>query len=354
MSDIRNAAHNLVGKELPGGWTVTEKIVRRVDATGGHFSISYRVKGPNGEAGFCKVLDLRRALYSPDPARVLQNLTESYNAERDLLRLCGSKRLSRIVVALHDGVVTLPDYEMATVNFIIFETADDDIRGVLNHSDEIDVVVRLRCLHHVATGLQQLHKIGGAHQDVKPSNILVFNAANSDHVSKLGDLGRASLRTRDVWHDDLDIVGDPTYAPPEQLYGATPIEFGPRRLACDLYQLGSLACFLFTNWTVNALLARELHPSLHWAIWNGTYAEVRQYVADALGRAVEDVRDCVPEVVADDVVQLVKSLCNPDPALRGYTGSALQSAPPYALDRVVTRLDLLARRVANLPVAKTS
>jgi len=349
MNDRRNAAHNLVGKVLPGEWTVTEKIVRDADATGGNFSVSYHVKGPNGEPGFCKVLDLTRALFAPDPARVLQNLTESYNAERDLLRMCGERRLSRIVVALHDGVIVLPEYQMAAVNFIILETADNDIRGLLNHSDAIDIVVRLRCLHHVATGLQQLHKIGCAHQDVKPSNVLVFNSADPRPESKVGDLGRASHQTREVWHDHLDIVGDPTYAPPEQLYRATPIEFGPRRLACDLYQLGGLACFLFTNWTINALLMRELHPSLNWTNWTGTYADVQRYVGDALGRALEDLRSCAPKSIADDLVELVRALCNPDPALRGYSGPGLRSASGYALDRIVTRLDLLARRAESLP-----
>ena len=67
----------------------------------------------------------------------------------------------------------------------------------------------------MAVGLKQLHGIKISHQDLKPSNVLLYNEG---FVSKIGDLGRSLCADIDAPHDNgINFPGDFTYAPPEYL-----------------------------------------------------------------------------------------------------------------------------------------
>jgi eukaryotic-like serine/threonine-protein kinase len=340
-----NAAELLVGSTLEGGWQVTERLPRRLGATGGNFSVGYRVEHPDGRRGFCKALDYAQALRQPDTPEALRRATEEYIFERDLHRKCEEYRMTRILAALDDGQTVVPDCPIGRVDYIIFELAECDVRRELDIEADLEATLRLRFLHNVAVALRQLHQHNIAHQDIKPSNVLVLRSRDGQRSSKLGDLGRATDASRPAMHDVYDIAGDRNYAPPEQLYGAIPIEFGPRRLACDVYQLGSLATFMFVGATMNSLLSAELYPGHSWRAWAGTYEEVLPYVQDAFGKVIEKVRITITPVVADDLTALIRCLCEPDPSRRGHPGNGITS--PYALQRVVTRLDLLTRRAAK-------
>ena len=317
-------------------------------ATGGNFCTGYLVEGEDGKQGFCKALNLGRAFTSPDPAKLLEEMTKAYNFECEILNKCAGARMSHVVLAVDQGVVEVPGFAIPKVNYIIFEKADGDIRAVLNAVNEVDIAARLRCLHNVAVGLQQLHRQYIAHQDLKPSNVLVFssNAAGTiQATNKVSDLGRATDRAIPARHDEFGIAGDPSYAPPEQMYGATPVEFGPRRLACDLFQLGSLTSFMFTGASVNGLLHQEMHPMHSWRNWVGPYEEALPYIRDAFGRAVARISEEVPAQVRDEVARIISYLCDPDPARRGHpTSRRNASSNPYDLSRIVTQFDLLTKK----------
>jgi serine/threonine protein kinase len=354
---LLNAAEGLDGERLPDGWTVTSRVPDRPGATGGNFSIAYMVKHDDGREGFCKVLNYQMAMFSADPAQALQALVEAYNFEKELLLQCGQERLSRVVLSVGDGQFQRPGYSIPTVSYIIFEIAEGDVRKVMDATPaEITLAVKLRWLHHAATGLRQLHDRGVAHQDVKPSNVLVFPMdGDGERSSKIGDLGRATDPTRPMWHDALPIAADGSYAPPEQSYRATPADFGPRRLACDLYQLGSVATFLVTGASMNALLTLELYPSHHWQSWRGTYTDVLPYVRDAFGRAIARIRDAIgQEEIGRRLAAAVQDLCDPDPMLRGHRVTRTRPGNAYALERIVAEFDLLARRARCYPSQRVS
>jgi hypothetical protein len=105
-----------------------------------------------------------------------------------------------------------------------------------------------------------------------------------------------------------------------------------------------MVCFVFTAVTVNALLKTELHPTHLWGNWRGTYEEVLPYVRDAFGRVVERVRAAAPPMIAGRIGSLVEQLCDPDPFHRGHLRTLSRPGNPYALERIVTELDLLSRR----------
>lgn len=334
---IANPAEQLSGLRLEGGWTVGEMLRRPPESTGGCFSVSYHVVSDGGAKAFLKALDFSEALHAPDPARVLQSLTDAYNFERDLLAQCANGRMDRVVRAIADGTIRgsgLP------VQYLILELADGDVRRHLAAVGRIDVAWKLRALHHIATGLWQLHKVGIAHQDMKPSNALVCNTKET----KVGDLGRAAYKGHKAPSDNCPCAGDPAYAPPELLYNHLPSDWGQRRFGCDLYLLGSMVVFLFAGVSMTSLLLTEMHADYGWRTWTGTFPDVLPYVRDAFNRALQRFHDSLDERLRSELTQIVRQLCEPDPELRGHHSDRQVKVGMLSLERFVSAFNRLARR----------
>lgn len=336
-------ASQLVGVKLSDGWTVIERLQRLPTQTGGYFSEGYIVVRDNGTKAFLKALDYSRAMNSRDPARALEALTKGYNFERDLLGRC--RGMDRVVKGLADGSVSVQDaLGDHVVQYLIFELADSgDVRKYLDLSKRFDTAWVLRSLHNVATGLRQLHSVGIAHQDVKPSNVLVFDSK----VSKVADLGRASSRGESPPHEEHEIAGDPEYAPPELCYRYVLPDWNQRRLGCDAYLLGSMVVFFFGRCSMTALILEKLDTCFRPDTWQGSYAEVLAYVREAFERAIalfgEDIDRQAPQL-KEPLVAVVRELCDPDPGLRGDPKERRPGANQFSLERYVSRFDLLARR----------
>jgi serine/threonine protein kinase len=334
-------AQQLLGKTLTNGWKVVEKVPRSPVATGGCFSEGYIVESPNGVRAYLKALDYYEALGHPDPATVLQGMTAAYNFERELLRKCNTDRLDRVITALDDGSVSVdPGNPAGVVQYIIFELADDDVRNHIASFKAFDLAWCLRSLHHITIGVYQLHKSGIAHQDLKPSNALVFRGAGT----KLGDLGRACYDGHNGPFDNHEIPGDCSYAAPELLYGQLATGWEQRR-CCDLYLLGSMVVFFFTGLSMTSLLLDQLDESQHWERWGGTFEEILPYIRDAFDKAMELVVACIPPELQADIPPVVRYLCEPDPKLRGHPLNRRNpSGSHYSLERFVSGFDLLARK----------
>ena len=259
-------AEQLEGRTLKDTWTVGKKLDFGDEHTGGNFSMCYEVENKNGNKGFLKVLDFSKLLQHMDPAQVLKAATSAFIFEKGMLsKTIG---LDRVVRLLDDGVEVFdtPKYR-DTIQYLIFENAKNDVRSQAKLAKRLDSAWTLRCLHQVSVGIQQLHGHDIAHQDIKPSNILVFEGIGS----KIGDLGRSvDKNSNDTQpHENLTIAGDPTYAPPELLYGYVHPNWIKRRLGCDIYQLGSLMCYFFAGTNFTAFLASHMDTSYHWDRWSG-------------------------------------------------------------------------------------
>jgi|SRR5580693_4643463 serine/threonine protein kinase len=333
-------ASRLRGLTLPGDWTADKELTGLSD-TGGNFSYGYQVTHKDGRKAFLKALDYSRALRSPDPPKALQALTAAYLFERNILQTCRSKRMDRVVQSIQSGNVVVDHTDLGRVDFLILEMADSDVRSFLSASADIDLAWRLRSLHHIATGIHQLHAADIAHQDVKPSNILVFDAS----VTKIADLGSASQRGVLCPRDDRDFPGDPAYAPPELLYGFRDPDWTTRRFGSDAYLLGSMIVFMFTGLNATGLLLSKMTADHHPRAWKGTYTEVLPYLKDAFGLALESFATTVPnEPIRAELRSLVSYLCEPDLSLRGHPLNRTGHTVRLSLERFLSKLDLLARR----------
>lgn len=206
-------------------------------------------------------------------------------------------------------------------------------------------------LHQVAIGLQQLHGKQIAHQDLKPSNILIFE--QDDFGAKIADLGRASRNDgSQAGHDGYFIAGDPAYAPPEQAYGVRAEHWRDRRDGCDLYHLGSLIAFVFTGTTPNWYYTRlpEAVRPVQWrGNWAGSYPEVVHHINAAFAEYLALIKPDLPAWAADQLVLLIEQMCDPEYSKRGDPDARKQVGEPLGLDRFISRFDALA----NIAKVKT-
>lgn len=338
-----SAAEHLAGLELDNGWRVVRQLARHPNSTGGTFSHSYEVRNDE-RVGFLKAFDFARAFEAGvDTVEAMQILTQSYNHERDILTHCREKRLSNVVLAIDHGSVQVPNYSKmeGRVFYMIFEMAKADVRIQMDITKRFDAYWSIRALKDVCLGLHQIHREMIAHQDAKPSNVLIYGTG----TFKIADFGRSSRRGQVAPHDHMNVAGDRSYAPPELLYGFMHTDFIPRRIGCDLYMLGNLAAFLFSGVNVTSLLFTHLDPQYHPKNWGGTYEEVLPYLENAFTRVLDDLRPLIDEDIRADVLALIQQLCEPDLSRRGHT-RGLGRPGQYSLERYVSQFDLAAKRLA--------
>ncbi len=330
-------ARQLSGVAFEDGWTVVAEAARKPNATGGHFSVGYIAEHKDGRRGFLKALDYTAAFKHPNTAEVIQAMTRAFIFEKELCEKCAS--FSRVARAIGSGSINLTEDPFKKVEYLIFELADEDIRSHLDDAAALDLVFMMRTLHQVALGLSQLHRAEIAHQDLKPSNVLIFDSGKS---SKICDLGRAWDMNASSPYDSLPVAGDGAHAPVDAAYGVTSTDHHVRRYGCDLYHLGSLIVFLFTRVQTNALLFAHLAPQHRSFSWGGTYKEVLPYIQAAFELALNDFANTVPEILRAELREAVEQLCNPDPSRRGHPKGS--STTRYSLERYISLFDLLARR----------
>lgn len=342
------AADQLVGNTLPNGWTVTKRINSHPNATGGSFSISYLVQSKKGKRAFLKAMDYSRALRSDDPATKLQQQTAAFNFERTLLEKCNSRNLSRIVKVLDHGVLPARNGDPSSVvQYLIFELAKSDVRSMVRFGKDLDEAWILRALHGATAALQQLHSINIAHQDIKPSNVLAFQQHQLKEHFKIADLGSASDQDVRSLNDNLIFAGDETYAPLELLYRHFEPDWNTRRLACDLYLLGSLIIYFYTGVSCTQSILQRADSRYHYSNWNGTYRDVQPYLLHAYSQFIRELEEDHWDGHSAALSGLVRELTNLDPTRRGHPRDS-RTRNKYALQRYVTKLDLLAFRAECL------
>lgn len=357
-ADTRPAAF-LVGLELVDGWKPTKIVSPTLGKSGGNFSVGYEAERRKalgditGEIGFVKAIDFSKwSAFGPDPVTALPIMTAAFQFELDVVTECSGRRMRNVVRGVASGSVSVGAGLLPLVNYIVFEVADGDVRDHLDALASFDTSWAMRVLHNIAKGLDQLHGSEIFHQDLKPSNALMFDNAPISEGTKLGDLGRASRTGVVAPHDGMAVPGDPVYSPPERIYGYKQSDETLDRLASDAYHLGSMAFFLFTKMGMTAALLGGMSPALRppqfGGTWGGTFEQVLPHLRLSFDAAILALRAALPtelnSKIGDDLVEIVRQLCDPDPRLRGHPNASADETRRFSMERYVSRFDLLSRR----------
>lgn len=339
-------AELLIGKTIENGWTISKKIEKPSDETGGHFSVQY-IAERGDEQCFLKAVDIQRAIFGDgtgsfpaDFTKVLQEQMDSYEYEKTLLEYCKNHATSKIVLIKESGVIRDGSFP---VPYLTFDLADGNVKHYVKFQNDLDFAWKLQSLHDIANGLQQLHNIHIIHQDVKPSNILQFK-----DESKLTDLGRSKCPDLKGPYDGMVFSGDIGYAPLEiykEFAFLQPKDWYDRNLAMDSYLLGNLMTFYFTGLNMTALIKDEfakvgLSPIC-------TLIERKSYLDNAFYSALEKIRESIHYAdFVEPIVSMISELCNPDPTKRNDPKTLSEAGSNYALYRYITKLDFLSKKAS--------
>lgn len=340
-----SAAHALVGRNLNNNWFVEKLIESNPSSTGGFFSVCYLVN--NGERqAFLKALNFAAffQIFQGRPVvEIIAEQTKAYQFEREIMMKCKNRKLTKVSIIIDEGEEFVDGFTIPKVPYLIFEIADGDVRAHMNFSDDIDIAWKLRSLHDVAVGLKQLHGIGISHQDIKPSNILLFQ---NGIVSKISDLGRSLCSDLVAPHDDGNsFTGDFSYAPPEFLYRHVEPDWNKRVRSTDMYLFGSLISFYFLGINMTALIGKNLDPQFRWTNWGGGFLDVKDYLTDAFYRSLRELKSSISNTsLANDIASLVEKCCFPYPDLRGFSSISDIHYIRYDFHRIISKLDLLSKK----------
>ena len=345
MKDI--AAHNLLGRTLDNKWHVIAKKEKKAGDTGGTFSVCYTVE-KDGQNFFMKAFNVNGFINCMGEGKTfmeyMEEMTKAFMYEKRLSEYCVSHKTSKVSCVIASGEEMMTGYTFPVVPYLIFEMADGDIRSKLNFSNKLDFAWKLHSLHDIAVGIKQLHSIDVSHQDIKPSNVLLF-----DEGSKIGDLGRSMCPVLDGPYDDMMFSGDNTYAPPEVWTKShMALDWHQRNYAIDCYLLGSLITYYISGLSMTAHLIATMR-----LIWSGDEMEnLDEYLQTAFEQVLEKISDNIPfESIRSELIEVIRYLCNPNPLHRGHPKNIRQRGSNYSLERFVQKLDLL-RRKSELEICK--
>ena len=354
---------HLSGTKLPGfvtkkDWDVLGQITRPKGGTGGTFSVGYEVIGPNGDSAYLKATDI--GLLRIDPAQSkLNQMTDALNLqrfERDMLNICAGNSMDRVVRALDYGEFEVVHNGVREwVFFIVFEKASGDIRTKARDYRGNGVAWIPRVVHNLAVATSQLHSKDISHNDIKPSNLLVFDMT----VQKLADLGRATCASVTGPWDEMPEVGDRTYSAPEAWgYAYSAPMIGSKvhhsyRRAFDIYMLGSLIYFLLTEQSLNRVMASFLRPEFGPSNWRGTFQDIVPYLQSVHADAMRVMNDEVERSHGVDaakhlieITEFTRDLTQIDPSKRGNPKNQVSGSHLCDLQRLISRSDILARKLS--------
>ena len=334
---------SLANLSLIDGFDVVKRINPPVQATGGKFSVQYLVKKENKEY-FLKAFDFSSALHTSDPMQTISIMSKAFVVERDILEKCKNRKLSKVSLPVSSGSIQVPGFVGldALVYYLIFEKAKTDVRSQLSNINNIDMAWCFRSLHSAVTGIQQLHVSSVAHQDLKPSNILIYESEKE----KISDLGRASDMMIASAIDDLSMPGDRGYAPLEQFYGIKYSSDFIKRFSIDMYHLGSLFFSYFLQMSATQSITLNLKRANNKTPLGKDFIHDLPLIINAFQDSMIALEVELSKYLSrtlTETISIINELCHPDPDKRGNPKTLMRSYGQFDLQRYISIFNKLAR-----------
>jgi eukaryotic-like serine/threonine-protein kinase len=154
----------------------------------------------------------------------------------------------------HPNTIAIYDYgitDEGTFYYVMEYLPGTTLEQLVSRDGPMDAVRSIHVLRQIAGALDEAHRAGLTHRDIKPGNVMLGERGGVPDVAKLLDFGLVIAHNADraVAGDSTGgitqagiVLGTPAYMSPEQCAGDQAP--GP---ASDIYSLGALGYFLVTG-----------------------------------------------------------------------------------------------------------
>jgi len=317
-----NAADRRIGRLLGGKWRL-----ERVVGEGGTSTVYAATHRDDGRPAAVKVI---RSTLAHDPAVVELFLSEGY--------LVSAIEHPGVVKVLDDGV-TDDGCTFLVLELLVGQTLEElrETRGGRIPLDEMMPIADA-----IMATLVAVHASGIIHRDLKPQNVMVLDGGGV----KILDFGLAKVRGRTADAAE-DVVGTPSFMPPEQALGVTKKMDGQS----DIWALGATLFYALSGQPVH--VARDVT-----AMMLASASTRPRSLADAAPELPRSIVDVVDKAIAyrkvdrwADMIAMRAAWHAAHPTWLPTLPPPSFSADPAYLDPIVLRTAKAARFSFETPMA---
>jgi len=202
----------------------------------------YTLEEKIGEGGMGEVYRARHAMLRRPTA--IKLVRGDYLDEQALKRF--EREVTLTAKLTHANTVEVFDFGRTETGIFYYAMElleGADLRKIVAETGPLPPSRTIHVLVQALAALEEAHRLGLVHRDVKASNLFLCDKGLEHDVVKVMDFGLVKdLRAQDV---DLtltgEVLGTPQTISPEAIRGET---VGP---AADIYAIGTVGCFLLTG-----------------------------------------------------------------------------------------------------------